>query len=278
MTSPLSPDQQTASGIIQAQLTAWGLASLTGKVSDLIRQGLNSDAITMQLQSTAEYKQRFAANEARQKAGLAALTPAQYIATENSYRQVLQQYGLPSTFYDSQDDYRQFLEKDVSPDEVKQRASVAQQVWLSTDDSTKTAWRDFYGLSDGAAIANILDSNRALPIIQHMAATAQAGGSALSNGLQADQGRLGQYVDQGVSQSQIAQGFSQIGQTHATDQALATRYGTTFGQADEEAARIQNLAPALKRQQEMYASEQSLFGGRSGGDENTLNRRTGGSF
>lgn len=278
MTSPLSPDQQTASSIISAQLQSWGLSSLAGKVSDLIRQGLNNDAITLQLQNTNEYKQRFAGNDARIKKGLAALSPAEYIATENSYRQVLQQYGLPATFYDSQDDFRQFLENDVSPDEVKTRAATAQQVWLGTDEATKQTWRDFYGLSDGAAIASILDEKTALPIVQRMAATAQAGGMATRNGLQADKGRLESYVDQGITTNQLAQGFSEIGQTRDTDNAIASRFGQSFSQADAEAARIQNSAPALRRQQQLYGSEQALFDARAGADQNSLNRRTSGSY
>jgi hypothetical protein len=274
----LDPDQQSASEIIKAQLSAWGLSSLAGKVNDLIREGLSADAITLRLAATDEYKTRFAANEARVKAGLAALSPGEYIATENAYRQVLQSFGLPSTFYDSQDDYRDFLERDLSPSEVQDRAKVAQQVWLGTDDQTKNVWRDWYGLSDGAAIASILDPDKALPIVQTMAEAAKAGGYARANGLTADQGRITRYIDSGYTSDQLQAGFGQIGAVHDVDQSIAKRFGTTFSQAEEEDSRIANLASARRKQQAIYEQETALFDARSSADAKSLNRRSSGSY
>jgi hypothetical protein len=274
----LDPDQQSASAIIQAQLASWGLSSLAGKVNDLIREGLSADAVTLRLQSTDEYKTRFAANAARTAKGLAALSPAEYIATENAYRQVMQSYGMPATFWDSPDDYRKFLEADVSPNELNDRAKVAQSTWLSTDTQTRDTWRNWYGLSDGAAIASILDPKTALPIVQSMAEAAKAGGAAVRNGLDANESRIRGYVDQGLSADKISQGFGEIGTVHDADQAMARRFGTTFDQATEEASRIQGLASAKRKQAELYASEQALFEARPGADNNSLARRTTGSY
>ena len=278
MTTPLNPDQQTASQIIASQLEAWGLASLSGKVNDLIRQGLNTDAITLQLQATDEYKTRFAANATRIKNGLAALTPAQYIATENSYRQVMQQYGLPSTFYDSQDDFQKFLESDISPSEINDRAKVAQQTWLSQDPATRQVWQQWYGLSDGAAIASILDPTKALPIVQSMAEAAKGGAAATRNGLDANESRIRGYVDQGISGDQIAQGFGDIASVHDVDQAIGKRFGVDLNQTVEEQSRIQGLASAKRAQQNAYDSEKALFSGRPSADATTLNRRSSGSY
>lgn len=278
MATDLNPDQATASAIIQQQLAQWGLDSLSGKVSDLIRQGLGSDAITIQLEATPEYKARFAGNTARIANGLAALTPAQYIATENSYRQVLQSYGLPATFYDQPADFQKLIENDLSPDEVKSRASDAQAIWLGSDPTVKSVWRDFYGLSDGAAIASILDPNRATTVVHNMAQTAQAGAAARDNGLVADQDRITKYVDQGMTLSQLQQGFQQVGQALPTDQSIAARFGTTFDQADEEGATISGLASAKRKQAELYDSERQLFAGRASADQTSLNRRPGGNY
>lgn len=274
----LDPDQQTASQIIQAQLESWGLGTLSGKVNDLIREGLSDDAITLRLAATDEYKTRFAANDARTKAGLAALSPAQYIATENSYRQVLQSFGLPTTFYDSPSDYQDFLAKDLSPSELQSRAKVAQSVWLSSDEQTKSVWRDWYGLTDGAAIASILDPTKALPIVQTMADAARAGGVARANGLDADQGRITRYLDQGIGADQITQGFGDIGTVHDVDQAIGRRFGTDLSQSVEEASRIEGLASARRAQADAYSSEQALFQARPGADKTSLNRRTSGSY
>jgi hypothetical protein len=274
----LDPATQSASEIIAAQLKAWGLSSLTAQATKLLKQGLTSSAVTLQLAATREYKERFAANETRVKRGLAALSPGEYISAENSYRQVLHTYGLPTTFYDSQADYRKFLENDLSPAELNDRAKVAQATWLSADRQVREVWRDWYGLSDGAAIASILDPKTALPIVQSMAEAAKAGGAALRNGLNASQSRIRQYVDQGLSAEQISQGFNEIGLVHEVDQSIGRRFGIDLNQAVEEHSRIQGLASAARAQADAYASEKALFDARPGADKNSLSRRTTGSY
>jgi hypothetical protein len=266
MTGPLNPTQLGASAIIQQQLSQWGLESLT------------DTPITLQLQATPEYKQRFAANEARVKAGLAALSPAEYIATENSYRQVLQSYGLPQGFYDQHTDFQGLLANDISPEELKQRASDAQSVWLNTDPFTKQAWKQMYGLSDGAALASILDPAKALPIVQRMTTASQIGGAALANGLQANQSRDELMAGLGVTQSQAQKGYGQIAQTFAGDQQSAARAGMAYSQSDAENATLLQQGQAMAKQQQVYDSEKALFGGRGSADQNTQAGRTAGSY
>jgi hypothetical protein len=140
-----TPGDQSAFDIINQQLQSWGLGSLGSAAADLIKQGLDANAVTIELGNTPEYKARFAANDTRIKNGLAALKPADYVSAENSYRQVLQQYGLPSGFYDSPKDFNDFIGKDVSPNELNTRAAAAQRVWLSNDDATKETWRTGMG-------------------------------------------------------------------------------------------------------------------------------------
>jgi hypothetical protein len=253
--APLTPDQQTASQIIKAQLDQWGLSSLADQVNNLIRQGYGQDAITLQLEATPEYKQRFSANDARMKAGLPVLTPAQYVATEASYRQVLQQYGLPSGFHDQPSDLAKFIANDVSPSELNTRAQDAQAVWLSKDVGTRTAWTQMYGLSDGAAIASILDPDRALPIVQRMTAAAKIGGAALDNGLQADQARFEQYADLGVTQAQAQKAFGQIAQTFDSDRQSAARAGLSYSQVDAEQANLIGSGAASAKLQQVQDSE-----------------------
>lgn len=264
--------------IIQQQLNQWGLGSLTGTLNNLIRQGYGTDAITLQLQATPEYKQRFAANDARVKAGLPALSPAEYIATEKSYRQVLQQYGLPQGFYDQHTDFQNLLSSDISPQELQQRASDAQSVWINSDPFTKQAWKQMYGLSDGAAIASILDPNKALPIVQRMTTASQIGGAALANGLQANQGRDELMAGMGVTQAQAQKGYGQISQNFGFDQQAATRAGLAYSQTDAENATILQQGQAMAKQKQIYDSETALFSGRGSADQNTQATRAAGSY
>jgi hypothetical protein len=111
--------QRDAATILQNVFAQYGLGSLAGQITGFIQQGYSADAISILLQNTPEYKQRFAANDARLKKGLPALSPAEYIATERSYRQVMSAAGLPLGFYDQTSDFQKFLENDMSSDRTE---------------------------------------------------------------------------------------------------------------------------------------------------------------
>jgi hypothetical protein len=59
---------------------------------------------------------------------------------------------------------------------------------------------------------------------------------------------------------------------------MAGRFGVDFTQTDSEAARIQGTASALRKQRELYQSEQALFDQRAAADGNSLTRRNSGSY
>jgi hypothetical protein len=273
-----SPGESSARQVLQDTLNEWGLGTLYGDVDSLIKEGLDQSAVLLQLQNTDAYKQRFAANEQRRQKGLPVLSPAEYIATEASYKTVLRTYGLPESFYDQQDDLHQFLANDVSPQELQNRAQIAQELWLGKDEESKAAWRSAYGFSDGAAIAAILDPNRAMPILERMATAARIGGAATRNGLETDIGRFEKYADMGVTADQAAQGMSQIGQSAQADAAIAQRFGTTFTQEEQEQDRILGLASAKRKRDRLYDSEKQLFSESAGASETSMGRRTTGSY
>jgi hypothetical protein len=133
----------------------------------------------------------------------------------------------------------------VSPQEVNERVKTARDAFLSADPLLRQTWRDFYGLSDGAGIAAILDPERSLPVVNRMAVAAQAGAAATRDGLTADRGRLEMYADQGYTADQLAGKLSEIGQVYGAEQGMANRFGQGFTQADSEAARIQGGSTAL---------------------------------
>jgi hypothetical protein len=275
---PLTPDQQTASAIIRAQLAAWGIPSLSADASSLIRQGYGTDAVLLQLQETPAYKTRFIGNEDRRRAGLPVLAPGDYVDLERQYRNVMRSYGLPAGFFDTNDDLRQFIARDVSPVELQQRAQDAQQVWLSKDADIKTAWRNFYGLSDGDAIAAILNPKESLSVLQRKVAAAQIGGRALANNQHVGVARAEQLADLGVTAGQAAQGYGDIGQAIETDKAIAARFGQTLDLADEENARILGLASAQRKLRDVQSQEKGLFEGRAAASNATLSRSSRGAY
>lgn len=280
MTSPTlgSPAEQSAYDIIVDQLTKWGIGSLADAAKTLITQGLDANAVTIELQNTPQYQQRFAGNAQRIKNGLPALSPGDYVATEASYKQVLSQYGLPGGFYDSPSALNDFIAKDVSPSELNSRAQAAQQIWLSNDAQAKETWTRFYGLNAGDAIASILDPDVALPIVQRRANAAQWGGEAMRQGLDPDQQRLEQYSDLGFSADQVRKGLGQVALEQPALNNLAQRFGQNFNQGAAMDADIAGNADATRAKQRLISNETSLFSSRAAADSAALGRNNGGQY
>lgn len=255
---------------LETLFKGYGLDSLAGKIYDYTKNGYSADTISILLQDTPEYKARFKANEARLKAGLPVLSPADYINTENAYRQILRQSGLPSGFYDSTDDFTNWLSKDVSPTEVQSRTDLATQATALANPAYKAALNQM-GIDDGHMAAYFLDPDKSLPLLQKAAATAAIGGAALGQGLTFNQAYAEQLATIGVTATQAQQGYQQVAQELGTMQNLGAMYGQQFGQAEEEQSAFGTSAEAINKKASLVGREQGAFSGATGGAASGLN-------
>lgn len=255
---------------LETLFKSYGLDSLAGKIYSYVKNGYSADTISILLQDTPEYKARFKGNEARVKAGLPVLSPADYINTENSYRQILRQSGLPSGFYDSNDDFTDWISKDVSPTEVQSRVDLAMQATALANPYFKAALNQM-GIDDGHMAAYFLDPDKSLPLLQKAAATAAIGGAALSQGLAFNQAYAEQLATIGVTATQAEQGYQQVAQELGTMQNLGALYGQKFGQAEEEQSVFGTSAEAINAKASLVGREQGAFSGATGGAAAGLN-------
>lgn len=249
----------------------YGLGSLAGKIYDYVKNGYSSDTISILLQDTKEYKERFAANAARQKAGLPVLSPADYINTENAYRQLLRQSGLPEGFYDSNKDFTEWISKDVSPTEIQSRVDLATQATALANPYYKQALNQI-GIDDGHMAAYFLDADRALPMLQKAAATAQIGSAALAQGLTFNQTFAEQLATSGVSASEAQQGYSQVAQELATMKELGSIYGQQWTQSESEQSVFGTSSAAAAKKAGLVGQERGQFGGAVGGSRAGLSQ------
>jgi hypothetical protein len=246
----LTGEQRDAYAALNNLFASYGLGSLAGKIFDYIQKGYSADTISILLQDTPEYKQRFAGNEARRQKGLPVLSPAEYLSTESSYRQLMRQAGLPAGFYDQPSDFSDFIGKDVSPTELKSRVDLASQATALASPEYKRALQQMYGLDEGHITAYFLDADRALPTIQKQAAAAAIGAEALKRGLQVS-GKAEDYALAGVSSQQAAQAYGTIAQQLPEYAQFAHSFGEnvnqqTFEEAlftgGQEAGKLERLA------------------------------------
>jgi hypothetical protein len=246
----------------------YGLETLAPKIKEFVQQGYSADTVTLKLQESPEYQQRFSGNAARLKAGLSVLSPKEYLATEDAYRQIMRSTGLPKGFYDSPDDFSKFIESDVSPTELKQRVDLAQNAIDNADPYYTRSLQEMYGLSNGDMIAQVLDPQRAMPFIAKQAQAVQFGAAAARQGLSVDAGTAEQFAGMGVTKQQAEQGFQDIAGLLPTATKLSGIYNQEqgYGQAEATAEIFggPNSAEMAARRKRLSQMETATFSGSSG--------------
>lgn len=251
-------------------LASWGLGSLAKDLRNLILRGDTSpDTLSLALSQTDAYKKRFAGNELRRKAGLPELNPAEYIAVEEQYTNVLKAYGLPAGFYDKHEDFTKMIGGDLSPDELRQRAQVAHDQYIAAPAYVKSLWSQYFG-TKGDALAAILDPDTATATIAARSQQVGIGGAAAQQGLGVNQARAQQLQQAGVTLEGAQRAYQQIAQSMPTDQSIAQRFGTSFNQADEENDLLLGDAEAGVKRRTLYNAETALFHSGPGLDANAI--------
>lgn len=261
---------------LRALFNGYGLGSLAGKIYEYAKQGYGADVISLLLQDTKEYKERFAANEIRTRAGLPVISPGEYLSIEQSYRQIMQDAGLPKGFYDNPADFQNWIAGDVSPTEIKGRVDLAVANTMSANNNAVRALQQLYGVDKSYITAYFLDSKKALPLLQKQSTAAQFGAEALKRGLQLDRQDLEDFVTAGLSLGQVSSGFQAVAEALPNIQAIAARYGETFSQRELEKDIIEGAVtgypteprflgenPTAKRKR-LASQERALFSGFGG--------------
>lgn len=274
-TPGLTADQRNAYNAVVAILKQYGLEGLAGHILNYVRDGYSQDTIMLELQNTNEWKTRFAGNEARKKAGLPLLSPAEYLSVENSYREIMRTAGVPAGFYDSYTDFADFIGKDVSPTEMNARVKTATDFVNRADPKQLAYMRQHY--TKGDLIAAALDPAKAVPLIEKQFAAATIGGNAAAAGLTVGTTMAEKLAAAGVDDGASRAGFGVLGSAKPTLDKLAALDAGHALTADELAAgtflhdaAITDAVDRLKQR------EAGRFSGSSALGKDSLARPTGG--
>jgi hypothetical protein len=274
-------ESQGAFDALKAEFEKYGLGSLVDDIKGLIQSGASSGTMALALQNTDAYKQRFSANADRIAKGLTALKPADYLAAEDSYQNIMRNYGLPASYYakDStgkQAGFNQLLANDVSAVELEDRVATAQNRVINANPDVTKALKSFYpDITNGDILAYTLDPTKALDMIKRKVTAAEIGGAALSSGLTTEAASAENLARYGVTAAQAKQGYASISEMLPRASTLSDIYKQ--GPYDQAAAEADvfntagNAAAKAKRKQ-LTALEQSQFAGSSGGASSALSR------
>lgn len=265
---------------IEDLFRSYGLGSLAPRILEYVKQGYDGNTVGILLQDTPEYKQRFKANEDRLKRGLPVLSPAEYLAVERSYGQIMRSYGLPPGFYDQPADFAKFISSDVSPQELGERVQMASRLVNNANPEAKAALAEFYPeLSEGDLIANILDPNAALPLIERKVKASEIAGAAKRLGMSSpDRSRAESYADLGFDGQRANEAYQQIGTFLPETDKIGDRFKTDYSQDDAEQEVFGGMASARRKRERLFSSERGLFNGGSGVERGSLSTNTSGSY
>jgi hypothetical protein len=202
---------------LKAILDYFGLSSLTGVLSLRLQEddtlADNKDVLLNSIRDTPEYKQRFKANEIRRSRGLPELSADDIVKLENSFRDTLRANSLPRGFYDTQDDFANFIGSDVSPQELNARVSQGYNAVLQAEPGTKAELQRLYGLNDGDIAAFFIDPERfnQSDAIKKAQAAQTASEARRQAGITLTTQQAEALATEGVTRQEAQQGFAAIG-------------------------------------------------------------------
>lgn len=257
--SMMDNNPRSAYEVIQNLLTSYGLPELGGFVQDIVfgENIVDANVIVGRIRQTPQYQARFAGNIQRRQRGLNVLSEGEYLALENAYRQTLRSSGMPSGFYDSNDDLNQLIGGDVSIQELAQRINRGYEEVAQADPQVKAEMQRLYGVDESQLAAYFLDPERATPTLLRQAQSAQIAAQATQQAQLAITAQQAEQLAQaGINREQAQAGFEAIGQMQELFQPLTGEEAITteeqvagvFGTSGAAAQRIR------QRQRERQAA------------------------
>lgn len=274
-----------------------GLASVLDQIRSEYPEASTDDVLfLLQFDSryNAKFNERFKANAQRSAAGLTVLKPDTYLAMEQGYKKVFNQYGLVD--FDNQDYYDSLISADLAVTEVTDRVNMAFDRVLN-DTAVSDAFTKFYpSVTKAKIVTAILDPKKQAPAIERQVKAAEIGGAALRQNLMTSEfaateeqanvpftnvtrGTVGADVlgQQGVTKAQAEAQYKSIAEFLPTAEKLSSIYGGTaeqYGLLQAEQEKLQGLASAARKRENIRALEIAQFGKRSGLGKGALGSTT----
>jgi hypothetical protein len=280
-------DRTSAYDLLKNEFAQYGMGDLVEKVKEFIMAGVSPSEFTLRLRETQPYKDRFKANEGRIKAGLAAISEAEYIGLEDQYQNIMRNYGLPASYYTKGDygvqvGFQKFIENDVSATELEDRIMTAQQRVINSNPEVMASLKAFYpGITNGDILAYTLDPKNAITDIKRKVTAAEIGGAATQAGLKTDLERAQELGAAGITKQQAQQGFQTVAEVAPRGGQLAAMYGEspyTQQTAEQEVFGLAGSVDAAKQRKKLVGLERAEFSGQTGMAQGALGRERAGNF
>lgn len=262
----------SAYDILYAEFDKLGLGSLVSDVKQSIINSQSASERTIALRNSKAYQKRFAANAKRVANGFAAIDEAAYLALEDKYQQIAQNYGLPAKYYTRgelgvQQYFEDAIAKNIDPVTFEERIIEGQKV-LNANRVVLDAAKKFYpDLNDSDFLDYVLNPENAIADIKRKVSAAEIGGAQIAAGLQATRAGAEELVKAGVTGARFQAAAPTIAEASIRGGQLASMYGEDpYTQQTAEAAVLNTpgSVEAIKQTKKLTELEKASFLGQSG--------------
>ena len=268
----IDKNTRDAYALIEDTFNSYGLSDLAPIIKGYMLAGLGAEQAKLQIKQDPIYKARFKGNELRLASGLNALTEAEYLGLEDTYSQVMKQYGLGDYFGTTraarQTKLADVIGGDISAVELKSRISTVVDRVNNADPAIKAQLKEFYpGITETDLVKYFLDPKQTLPQLEEKVTSAEIGAAATAQGLNTNMTSASDLAKYGIDRAAAIKGYSTIGGLLPEAQKLSGIYGEAgidYTQATAEQEVFKGNASAERKRKQLAALETAQFGGSAG--------------
>ena len=287
----LKSDEKTRAGqsaydILFNEFDKYGLGTLVSEVKQYIVDGLSPAEFTLKLRASKPYQERFAANAKRIANGFRSIDEATYLGLEDSYQSIMQNYGLPASYYEKgnlgvQKGFEDLIGGNVDPVTLEERIVEGQKVTKGNKSIIDTAKQFFPTLTDGDFLGYVLNPKNGLQDIKRKVTAVEIGAGAVEADLNIGLERALELGTAGINKAQAKQGFAAIGTGLQRGSQLASIYGEdpyTQTTAETEVFGLAGKTKATREREKITGLEKATFGAKTGISSGALARDRAGGY
>jgi hypothetical protein len=243
------------------------LEQLTGIIDNYIKEDYDVDTIAVLLPQTEPYKQRFKGNTGRTAAGLSMYSPAEYLAAEETFDEILRTYNLGDLA--TRDIFASLIGGLVSADEARDRVINVYDRVRNADPILRAEIDKVEALGGGLTDADfakaLLTGSQGANELKRKISTLEITAEARQRNLSVN--RAEELQQLGVTRAQARTGFEQIALTQPRLTQLSEIYTKTTPDAEglqKELEQEQFQGMQSERRRRLAEQEQTSFMGQSG--------------
>ena len=222
-------ERESAYDLLYTEFKKMGLEGLVEDVKDTIIKSQAPSERLLALRASKAYKTRFAGNDKRIANGFRPVDEATYLALEDKYQQIAQNYGLPEKYYARgdlgvQQYFADAIAKNIDPVTFEERIMEGKKLLNANKLVLDTARTLYPELNDGDFLDFVLNPQVALSDIKRKVSAAEIGAAQRAAGLQATRAGAEALVAENITGARYQQAAPTISDATIRGGQLSAMY------------------------------------------------------